>query len=135
MSKKILYLFMLATFSFTFSCSKGGDLEKINKSFIVGKWKLSSATKNGVNVNLDECQLLKTLEFDTSYEVIIKTYEIGTNTSCEEKSNTTHDYMLSKHSITIKGVGDAVISTPKTETLIHETTEASDIIVKTYTRQ
>ncbi|OIQ21711.1 MAG: hypothetical protein BM557_02625 [Flavobacterium sp. MedPE-SWcel] len=136
MKKRLLLLLVLTTFSFTLSCGDDDVLKKINETFIVGKWRLSNIAINGVNDNLDDCQLLKTLEFNnTSSEVIITVFEINADNVCETSSIVTHNYTVNNSSVTIEGVGNAEISTPNNDTLILRFVEESNVIVKTYTRQ
>ena len=137
MKKTILSVMLgLSTLAFVTSCSNDDDvIGTINETFIIGKWQLSNTTENGENINLDDCQLLKTLEFNTSNEVIITTFEINTDNICETHSIATHNYTINNSSITIDGIGSAEISTPRNETLILNAVEAANTIVKTYTRQ
>lgn len=135
MSKNLLFLLVLATFSFTISCSDDDILETINETFIIGKWQLSNTTENGENIHLNDCQLLKTLEFNKKNEVIITTFEIDTDNVCETNSVTTHNYTINHSTITIDETANAEISTPKSETLILTSEESSNNIVRTYTRQ
>ncbi|NMH88506.1 lipocalin-like domain-containing protein [Flavivirga algicola] len=134
MNKNLLLI--LITFSLASSCSKGGNIiKKINETFIVGKWRLTSVTENGSNVNLNDCERLKTFEFNTDKEVVIKIYDFNLNAECEISSDDTYDYSIDDNSITIQGIGDAEISTLKDETLILQSVEASNIIIKTFEKQ
>ncbi|WP_162843281.1 lipocalin-like domain-containing protein [Ichthyenterobacterium magnum] len=135
MSKNLLSLLMLITFSFATSCSDDDVVETINETFIIGEWKLASITENDTDVSLNDCELLKSLNFNTSNEVIIKTYAFDSNNNCELDSDVTHSYTIDHSSITINGIMNAEISTPRNETLILKSVENSNYITKTYTRQ
>ena len=135
-NKNLLFLLMLVIISFTFSCSSDDDaLGTINETFIIVEWRLSNITENGMDISLNDCQLLKTLEFNISDEVIITTYIVNADDVCEMDSNITKDYSISNSTITIESLGDSQVSTPRNETLILNSTEASNVIIKTYTRQ
>lgn len=136
MNKNFLLILVLIIFSFTTSCIKDDDaIETINETFIIGKWKLLSITENGSDVSLNTCQQLKTLEFNSSFEVIIKTYDFNLTDDCEINSNNTYDYSINHDFITIQNVLNAEISTPRNETLILKSVEDSNIIIKTYNRE
>lgn len=128
---------MLAIFSFTTSCNNDDDdiIKEINETFIIGKWQLSNVTENGTDITLNDCELMRTLEFNTSNEVIITTYNLNASDTCEMNSNSTKDYSISNSTITIESVGNSDISTPRSETLILKSTETSNVIIETYTRQ
>ncbi|WP_108866629.1 lipocalin family protein [Aquimarina aquimarini] len=136
MSKNLLLTLTLILFSFMSSCSDDDVTETINETFIIGKWTLSSITENGSNVNLNDCQKMESLEFNTSNEVIIKTYSSNSTNSCKINSNNTYDYSVDHSSITIQGIGDSEISTLKNnKTLTLESIESSNTIVKTFNRE
>lgn len=133
-NKNLLFLLMLTIFSFTTSCNDDDIIEEINETFIIGKWQLSSVTENGADINLNDCELLRTFEFNASNEVIITIYDFNTNDTCEMNSSTTKDYSIINNSLRIESIGDSEISTPRSETLILKSGTANNI-VKTYTRQ
>lgn len=136
MKRKLLLVVVLIAFSVVSSCSKDDDIiETINETFIIGKWKLSGITENGTNISLNDCELLKTLEFDTSYKVIIKTYDFNAMNDCEINSNSLYDYSINHNMIAIQNVEDAEIFTPNNETLILKSVEDSNIIIKTFNRE
>ncbi len=136
MNKNLLLVLILITFSFTTSCIKDDDVvETINETFIIGKWKLLSITENGLDVSLNTCQRLKTLEFNSSFEVIIKTYDFNLADDCELNSNNTYAYSINHDFITIQNVLNAEISTPRNETLILKSVEDSNTIIKTFNRE
>lgn len=136
MNKNLLLVLILITFSFTTSCIKDDDVvETINETFIIGKWKLLSITENGLDVSLNTCQRLKTLEFNSSFEVIIKTYDFNLADDCELNSNNTYEYSINHDFITIQNVLNAEISTPRNETLILKSVEDSNTIIKTFNRE
>lgn len=136
MNRSLLLVLILITFSIVSSCSKDDDIiETINETFIIGKWKLSSKTENGTNVSLNDCEQLKTLEFNTSNEVIITTYDYNAMDDCEISSNNMYNYSISHNLITIENIGAAEISTPRNENLILQSVEGSNIIIKTFNRE
>ncbi len=136
MNRNLLLVLILITFSITSSCSKDDDIiETINETFIIGKWRLSSKTENGTNVSLNDCEQLKTLEFNTSNEVIIKTYNYNAIDDCEINSNNMYNYSINHNLITIESIGTAEISTPRNENLILKSVEGSNIIIKTFNRE
>nr|WP_321235288.1 lipocalin family protein [uncultured Psychroserpens sp.] len=136
MNRNLLLLVVLITFGFTSSCSKDDDvIETINETFIIGKWRLSSITENGANVSLNDCEKLKTLEFNTSFEVTIKTYDFNMMDDCEISSNNIYDYSISHNLITIESEGEAEVSTPRNETLILKFIEDSNVTIQTLSRE
>lgn len=129
-------LLTLTILGLTTSCSNDDDiLGTINETFIIGKWQLSNVTQNGMDISLNDCQQMNTLEFNTSNKVVTTIYDFNADDVCEILTNTIKDYSINNSTITIEDANASEISTPRNETLILKSVEASDVIIKTFTRQ
>lgn len=87
MKKELKFLIFLSLM-INLSCSKPNVEESKKDSIeILGKWKLISATKNGVANNLSDCNLKSFLDFKNNYsfESLNSSF---TNNDCVDEFNT-----------------------------------------------
>lgn len=84
-------------------CSKDDD--KGTTATLLGTWKLTSSTLNGVPEVLDVCELKSTVKF-TETSVIIKNYD-GEN--CEELFEIEGGYIRNGNSLTLTYLGEPIM--------------------------
>ena len=105
-----------------------------NQASIIGTWKFTSSSTNGVADDVDTCDLLNTLVI-TSNQVTVTEYW-GEN--CVETDTFTISYTISGNIITITEGGETYtseITTLNATTLSIKDVDEGDIYIETYTRQ
>jgi len=145
---KILVLLVL-TVAITFSCKKDDDtgdpppgqtVEEIAALFI-GTWKSTSATLNGNDDPLSECELMNTITFISATEATaVSSVSNSGNAPCEIE-NISATYFINNDEITTSFVfeGEEITDTSRftinTTTLVIFGSDESDEYTDTYTRQ
>lgn len=118
------------------SCSSddngGGEINF--GDYIIGTWRYTSSTFNGVNDELTECDLLNTLVINST-EVVDTEYFGDT---CDKTDIITGTYSIDGNIISATFDGDTYtteILTLNNTTLTLKDTEGTDVYTDTYTRQ
>ncbi len=122
MKKTLLYLFAI-TLVFA-SCKKDDDAMDTddNEANIVGTWKITSETENGVPLTLDECEVLGTINF-RSNGTATDTYYYGENCAMTDVEN--YNYSINDDQLTIS-YGDNESYTVTITTLNNTTLKIED---------
>ncbi|WNH08138.1 lipocalin family protein [Thalassobellus suaedae] len=105
-----------------------------NQANIIGTWKLSSSSTNGVVDSLDACDLQTTLEIASS-QIDITEYW-GDN--CVESDTYSISYTVSGKNLTISESGfsyTSEITTLTSTTLSIKDVDEGDVYIETYTRK
>jgi hypothetical protein len=142
MSKNLKNLFLILCVAFiSFSCSSdddsSGDSDTTaqNKANIIGTWKFTSSTTNGVlDTDNDPCLTQLTITFNTTQVSTLDIY--GEN--CELSDTYTTTYSISGNNINIVDDGETYtveITTLNSTTLTIEDSEDNDVYTETYTKQ
>ena len=131
--KKLLTLSLLLITIIACSSDDSSTTED-NQAIIIGTWKYTSSSTNGVADAVDTCDLLNTLVI-TSNQVTITEYW-GVN--CAETDSFTISYTISGNIITTTEEGESYTSeilTLNETTLSIKDVDEGDIYIETYTRQ
>ena len=99
---KITFLTIIAAFM-AFSCSSDDDSsisQTTNAELIIGTWKLTSTSSNGVADTLTECDLLDTLTFNETTVIYINNDRIPEEEPCNSASDTA-PYSINDNTITL----------------------------------
>ncbi|MBN4070778.1 lipocalin family protein [Olleya sp. AH-315-F22] len=133
--KKALALSLMIIIAF--GCSNSDDsngsdsVSQDNLAKIIGLWKFTSSTTNGViDVIDDPCELLFNLDF-TANQVSIQEYS---GEGCSTQQSTSDSYSISGNTLNIGGFV-VEITTLNNTTLKVQYTEGTDTITETYTKQ
>jgi len=117
------------------ACSSDDDSStEDNQASIIGTWKFTSSSTNGVADSVDACDLLNTL-------VIISNQVTGTEywgTDCAEIDTYSFSYTISGKTITTTEGGESYsseITTLNATTLSIRDVDEGDVYMETYTRQ
>ena len=87
---KITFLTIITAFM-AFTCSSDDDSsisQTTNAELIIGTWKLTSTSSNGVADTLTECDLLDTLTFNETTVIYITNDSITEEEPCNSESDT-----------------------------------------------
>ena len=130
-STLIICLFLILT-----SCSSddNGGTDINFEDSIIGTWKYTSSTFNGVNDELTECDFLNTLVFNSTQLISTEYY----GDTCEMIDITTETYSITGTLISIIFEGETYTSEIlilNTTTLSLKDIDGSDEYIDTYTRQ
>jgi|SRR5690554_1863981 len=128
---KTLSLFLLMAVLLV-GCSKDDDSSE--SASLIGTWKLTAEKLNGVNEDLDACDLKTTLVFSAA--TLKFTAYFGEN--CEESFEETGDYTRNGNTITIvfEDETQSVEITKLTNTTLEVTDEdEGEVFVSIFTRQ
>jgi hypothetical protein len=131
--KRVLTLSLLLITIISCSSDDNSTTED-NQANIIGTWKLSSSSTNGVADTLDACDLQTTLVI-TSNQITITEYW-GDN--CMETDTYSISYTISGENITISESGvsyTSEITTLTSTTLSIKDVDEGDVYTETYTRQ
>lgn len=128
----ITLCFLLITIT---SCSSDDNSETDdNQASIIGTWKFTSSSTNGVTDNVEACDLLNMLVINSS-QISITEYW---GADCSETDIFTISYTISGKSITIIEGGESYtleILTLNERTLSIKEIDEGDVYIETYTRQ
>lgn len=132
---------MLITFiSLTaFACSSDDDSGDSgsttqNQANIIGTWRFTSSTTNGVADTLDVCELMDTAVFTSSQ--VTFTYFEGTN--CSDTGSDTFNYSINGNTLSATIQGETFtqeIVTLNSTTLTIQDVDGDDTYTETYTKQ
>lgn len=105
--KFLSFLFLAGIMTTTVSCSSDDGESTSGNDPIIGKWKAVSETEDGVEVILDECELMEVSEFKADGTADIEDYdmeegecqlnELPEGASVTWEKNSTDNYTLKIH--------------------------------------
>ncbi len=137
MNKTIKFVLIALIAIMNQSCSSDDStIENINETFINGKWILVKTTENGLDVALNVCDKMNTIEFiDSSNEVIQKTHVLNSANICEIDTNSTDTYVINGNNLETTSTSAFVIELGNTNgVLVLKHTQNETAIVNTYNR-
>lgn len=131
--KRVLGLCMLLITIIACSSDDNSNSEE-NQAKLIGTWKFTSSTTNGVADSTEDCELLETLVISSS-QVAVTDYW---GDDCSESETYSISYTLNGNSITTTEEG---VSYTSEIVILNNTTftvkdvDDGDIYINTYTRQ
>lgn len=137
LKKLVLITFISLT---AFACSSDDDSGDSgsttqNQANIIGTWKFTSSTTNGViDTDNDPCLTLLTITFNTTQITTIDVF--GDN--CDQSETYTNNYSISENIISVTDEGETYTSeiiTLNSTTLTIQDVDGDDTYTETYTKQ
>jgi hypothetical protein len=117
-----------------FSCGNDDDnslsITEQNRANIIGTWKLTSETENGIDIDLEDCELLLTLIFNTT--------QINVTDFCDPPEPIAYDYTIDENTLDIIEEGEIItyeITTLNDTILTISEVDDGFIYTETYTKQ
>ncbi|WP_299888030.1 lipocalin family protein [uncultured Lacinutrix sp.] len=130
MKKLTTNLLIILFISISFSCSKDNSIDDdttLNIGSLLGVWKLTASSQNGINYKLTECDLLDLIIFDET-NIIYVYNKSGKGNKCSvqtlNKSYTLRDNIITEEDGTEITIQQLFITEPSS--LIIEFEEVSD---------
>lgn len=132
MKKALTLCFLLITIA---SCSSDDNSETDeNQASIIGTWKFTSSSTNGISDSIDTCDLLNTLVISNGQMSATEYW----GTDCTETDIYSTGYTISGMSISVTEGGESYtleILTLNEATLSIKEVDEGDVYIDTYTRQ
>lgn len=131
MNKKLLSLFVLITVCTISSCSSDDIDEHLNRTLILGEWKLIRTVENGRVIDSKDCKKMYRIEFQADKDAIVTNEEENGEEICKTVVNIER-YSLNGDNVTINNEGTFEVKIGSNLRLI--STRSSKTIEKVYDR-
>ncbi len=135
--KKLMLITFISLTSFACSSdddSGDPDSTSQNQANIIGTWRFTSSTTNGVADTIDDCELMDTALFTSSQ--VTFTYFEGVN--CADSESETFNYSINGNTLSATIEGETFTSeiiTLNSTTLTIQDVDGNDTYTETYTKQ
>lgn len=123
------------------SCGSDDDDNRSNAELIIGTWQLTSETENGQNEQLDDCELMGTVQFDGTVFTSVTFDDFNNPGTCENDGTFTGGYSISGSTLNLTtfGTTDSVEITTLNDSILVLTETDTDedgtfVYVTTFTR-
>lgn len=131
MNKTLLSLLVLIVLSTISSCSSDDIDEHLNRTLILGEWKLIRTVENGRVIDSKDCKKMYRIEFQADKDAIVTNEEENGEEICKTVVNIER-YSLNGDNITIDNEGTFEVKIGSNLRLI--STRSSKTIEKVYDR-
>ena len=131
MNKTLLSLLVLIVLSTISSCSSDDIDEHLNRTLILGEWKLIRTVENGRVIDSKDCKKMYRIEFQADKDAIVTNEEENGEEICKTVVNIER-YSLNGDNVTINNEGTFEVKIGSNLRLI--STRSSKTIEKVYDR-